>query len=369
MKHRFTSIAIAVFAAQALVAAQGKDANQVLADTRAALGGDKLAALKGLTGNGRVLRTTPNGNTTENEFEVALELPDKYLMRSVLAAMGNMSIYRNSGFNGGQAIEEVDRPPNLQTGGGMVIMRMAGPGGTALDPEKMTPEQKAEFDKIRLLQNRKEYAKLALGMFAAAPATYPLTFTYAGEAEAPEGKADVIDVKGEGDFSVRLFVDQTSHMPLMLTWMDKEPLVMTMTSGGPGGPGGAPGAGAGGGNATFSSGGGGGSTIAMVNPGSGPVTVTQHSQAGAGASGAPQMTPEQRDKMLADMDARRKEAEAKRRTVEYRVYYADYQAVNGVLLPHKIQRSIDGKPTEEMVFDQLKVNPKIDPKKFQPASK
>ena len=67
------------------------------------------------------------------------------------------------------------------------------------------------------------------------PAFYPLTFTYAGEAEAPEGKADVIDVKGEGDFAVRLFVDQKTHMPLMLSWMDKEPLVMTMTSGGPGG--------------------------------------------------------------------------------------------------------------------------------------
>jgi hypothetical protein len=355
MKHTFTSIAIAVFAAQALVAAQGKDATQILADTRAALGGDKLAALKGLTGNGRILRTTPNGNTTENEFEVALELPDKYLMRSVLAAMGNMSVYRNSGFNGGQVIEEIDRPPNLQTGGGVMIMRVGTPGGGAMDPATMTPEQKAEFDKTRLLQNRKEYARIALGMFAASPATYPLTFTYAGEAEAPEGKADVIDVKGEGDFSVRLFVDQKSHMPLMLSWMDKEPLVMTMTSGGPGGPGGAPATG-GAVTSTFTT---------TTSGGGGTVNVQQFAPSGGG--GAAQMTPEQREKMMADLDARRKEAEAKRRTVEYRVYYADYQAVSGVLLPHKIQRSIDGKPTEEMVFDQLKVNPKIDPKKFQVA--
>jgi hypothetical protein len=233
----------------------------------------------------------------------------------------------------------------------MVMMRVGGPGGTAMDPATMTPEQKAELEKTRLLQNRKEYARLALGMFAASPATYPLTFTYAGEAEAPEGKADIIDVKGEGDFSVRLFVDQKSHMPLMLSWMDKEPLVMTMTSG----PGGAPGAGAGGGNVTFSSGGGGGVQVQQM-------TVSRD---GGGGAASPQMTPEQRAKMMADLDARRKEAEAKRRTVEYRVFYADYQAVNGVLLPHKIQRSIDGKPTEEMVFDQLKVNPKIDPKKFQ----
>jgi hypothetical protein len=65
------------------------------------------------------------------------------------------------------------------------------------------------------------------------------------------------------------------------------------------------------------------------------------------------------------MDARRQEAEAKRRTVEYRVFYSDYQSVNAVLLPHRIQRSIDGKPTEEMIVDTFKVNPKIDAKKFQ----
>ena len=70
---------------------------------------------------------------------------------------------------------------------------------------------------------------------------------------------------------------------------------------------------------------------------------------------------------MKEMEERRKEAEAKRRTVEYRVYYGDYQQVGGVLLPHRIQRSVDGKTTEEMVFDQLKVNPKIDAKKFRPS--
>ena len=83
-------------------------------------------------------------------------------------------------------------------------------------------------------------------------------------------------------------------------------------------------------------------------------------------SGAPP-SPEEREKMLKDLDARRKEAEAKLRTVEYRIFYADYKTVGGVQLPHRVQRSIDGKPTEEMIFDTIKVNPKIDAKKFQVA--
>jgi len=120
----------------------------------------------------------------------------------------------------------------------------------------------------------------------------------------------------------------------MLTWTDKEPLIMQM--GGPGGPGGA------------------GTVSGNV------ATVVQGGHGGA-------MTSEQREKMEQDLEARRKEAEARRRVVEYRVYYGDYRTVGGVTWPHRIQRSIDGKPSEEMVFDSLKVNPKLDPKQFQPT--
>jgi hypothetical protein len=337
---------MALIAIQALAAGQGRDANQLLAGARTALGGDKLAAVKTLTAVGRTVRTNQAGATVENEFELALELPDKYLMRSVMMAMGNMSIYRNTGFNGGQLIEEIDRPPSLS--GGMVVVRMGGPLGTTVDPEKMTPEQKAEFDQKRLLANKKEFAKLALGMFAASLAAYPLELSDGGQAESADGKADVIDVKGEGGFAARLFIDSQTHLPLMLSWMDKEPLIMQM--GGPGG--GAPGPGGGGAVTMTMSGGGGVAAGAPV-----------HAPAG-GAS----MSQEDRDKMMKDLDARRKEAESKLRTVEYRVFYADYKSVGGVQWPHRIQRSIDGKTTEEMMFDTIKVNPKIDAKKFQ-ASK
>jgi hypothetical protein len=320
----------ACLAVGTLASAQTRDAQQVLAEARTALGGKTLDALTALAATGKTQRSMPDGRTTESEFELSLALPDKYLMRSVRVAMGSMSIYANSGFNGDQVIEEIDTPPNL--GGGHMVIRMAGPGGP-VDPAKMTPEQKAEFDKARLLTNRKEYAKLALGLFAASPATYPLEFTYAGEAEAADGKADVIDVKGAGDFTVRLFIDRQTHLPLMLSWQDKEPVVIQM-----GGPG-----------TSFSAGG--ASATTRVVQGGGP------------------MSPEDRQKLDAEMDAKRKEAEAKRRVVEFRVYYADYQDVGGVKLPHRLQRAIDGKTVEELVFDEFKVNPKIDARKFQPANK
>jgi hypothetical protein len=331
--------AVIVLAAQPLVAAQGKDAAQVLAEARKALGGDKLAAVKTLSTEGRTLRTGPDGNTRENEFEMSLEVPDKYLMRSQMVAMGNMSIFRMTGFNGGQVIEEMDRPPNLA--GGNVVIRMGTPLGGTVDPEKMTPEQKAEMNRLQLARTQQDFARMTLGMFATSLAAYPLEFTYAGEAESADGKADAIDVKGAGDFAVRLFIDQKTHLPLMITWMDKEPLTIQMI-GGPGGPGAA------------------GATTVTATMGGGAVTQMQ-------SSGGAAPSREEVEKRMKEMDARRKEAEAKRRTVEYRLYYGDYQAVNGVMIPHRFQRSVEGKTTEEMIFDTIKVNPKLDAKKFAPT--
>jgi hypothetical protein len=257
-------------------------------------------------------------------------------------------------------IEEIDRPPNLQ--GGNIMIRMAGPGGTAMDPAKMTPEQKAEADAMRLLLNKKEFTKLTLGMFASSLSAFPLEFTYAGQAESADGKADVINVKGPGDFAVILFVDAQTHMPLMVSWMDKEPVVITTSSGGPGGPGGASGGAGETRIMTFSGGGGAGGGMAV-----GGSTFTAAVPAGA-AGGGQKMSKEELEKLQKDFEERRKEAEAKRRTVEFRVYYSEYKSVGGVKLPFRIQRSIDGKTTEEMVFDTIKLNPKIDAKKFE-ASK
>ena len=176
-------------------------------------------------------------------------------------------------------------------------------------------------------------------MFAKSPAAYPLTMTFAGQAESPDGKADVIEVKGEGDFTARLFIDATTHLPLMLSWMAKEPLTMqrSVTSG----PGGA--------------------TAVTVGGGGVP---RRHGRAARPGAPRPNMTPEEREKLLKQLEEQRKEAEAKRRVVEYRLFYGDYRAVDGVQVPHRLQRSVDGKPAEEITFEKVKVNAKIDAKKF-----
>jgi len=173
---------LGTLAAQASLFGQTGDVNRILSDVRDALGGEKkLASVKTLTITGRAQRTNPSGTSTEQDFEMAIELPDKYMRRDVMMNMGNMSVYRTSGFNGDGVINEIDRPPQLAGGGNFVIRTQVdgvgptGPGGTP-----PTPEQQAAMRRGMLLSAKQDFARVTLGMFAQSFPVYPLTMTHVG---------------------------------------------------------------------------------------------------------------------------------------------------------------------------------------------
>jgi hypothetical protein len=327
-----TGVGAVVMTAGAMLFAQG-DAAKVMADMRQALGGDKkLAAVKSLTALGKNDRAMGERSVT-GDYEMALETPDRFLTKQMMAQtpLGNVSL--TIGFNGSGLIQETESP---QTPGGMVRMFTAGgPSPNA------TAEEKAAADAKTVLTQKQEFARMALGIFGDSMPAFPLQFTYGGVAESPDGKADIINVKGEGDFAGKLFVDQKSHLPLMYSWMAKEPVNMVQSTRG-GGPGGS----AGGGQVmTFGMGGGGRS---------------------GGNTSSGSMSQEERDKMMKDLQDQMKAAEANRKTVEFRVYYGNYQDVDGLKLPHSFQQSIAGNAASEITIEKYKVNPKIDPKRFEP---
>jgi len=323
------AVFLTILAAEVLVTAQGTDAKKVLGELRAALGGeDKVAAVKTIAIEGQSTRVSPDGETSMgSDFEMAFELPGKYMKKEMFANLGGQKLYRRTGFNGAELIEETDTPPGMG-GGGMHVMRIGGPmpGGTP------TPEQ-IETQKTRsLTSSRRDFARLTIGMLGSSYSAFPVEFTYAGQAEAPDGKADVLEVKGPDGFVAKLFVDGKTHLPLMLSWMDKEPMRMTMSPGG---------------------------TTSARSVGGGNVQIM------TGSSGGQRMTPEDIEKMQKDMADRMKEAEAKARVVEYRIVYGEYKAFGGVKLPTKFQRITDGLPTEELTLEKVKVNEKISPSKFE----
>lgn len=328
MKRALQAVVLAVFAAQTLVIGQGEEVKRVLSQIRTALGGeDKLVAVKSIAVEGQTMRPAPDGSTMAQDFELAFELPAnavKFMKKDVVMNLGNSTISRRSGFSGADLIDETDMPASM--GDGVRVTRM-GAGGPL--PANATPEQVAARKTQQLQANRREFARLAIGLLGTTTAAYPAEFVYAGQVDSADGKADVLEVKAADGFSAKLYVDGKSHLPMMLVWMDKEPLRVMM--GGNGG--------------TVMAGGGGG------------VVRTFSTNGGDGQMQDPA-------KMQADMDAKLKEAEAARKTVEYRLFYAEYKMVDGVRMPTRIQRMVDGLPTEEMSLDKIKINTKIDPAKF-----
>jgi hypothetical protein len=248
---RLSLVAALVAVSSALTSTQTPDANQVIASARDALGGEKkLSAVKSFVATGRTRQVRGN-NLVPIEFEIACELPDKYVRHDEIPAQD--SDPTTVGFNGETLIQAP--PPGAGRGG-------AGRGGVP-----------------RIVAVKQDFARLMLGMFAASLPSFPLTFKYAGLGEAPDGKADVIDVTGPANFSARLIVQRDTHLPVMLMWE---------------------------------------------------------------APGPAQPKP-----------------------VEQRMYFADFRDVDGLKLPFRTRRAVGGETIEETTFDRIRINPKIDPRKFE----
>jgi hypothetical protein len=327
-------------------------AEQVLAEARKALGGDKLAAVKTLVASGRTRRIRGD-NLVPIEFEILVELPDKYVRIDEFPAEDTDPT--SSGFNGDALIQIPPLPAGPAAGRGMTPP--AGPGASPVaPPAAMSPGPPAPAPqgtpgaakpgppgamppggrgpapdprRARVSGIKQEYARLALGLFAASSA-YPLAFSYAAVAEAPQGKADVLDAKGEGTFALRFFVNSETRLPIMVSWTTPPTNVIVTVPGQ--------------------------SPPRSIAPGA--VVVT-------GPAAPPADAPkEETDKYAKEVLALRTKAQAT--PVEHRLYFADYRDVDGVRFPFRLRRAIGAETTEETTFDRFRINTRIDPRKFEP---
>ena len=304
------------------LAAQDRVAG-VLAEAKKALGGeDKVAAMKGLTAEGP-FRRSMGGRDMEGVMTLTIARPDK-MRRVEEIAMGGMvggpMIERTSVLAGNIAWDDMANRGGM--GGGMQIV-MRGPGDGAGGPGGpggsggAAPLTEAQLNEARVRRARVQLHRWMAALVTEGPAPW----TDAGIAESPDGKADILETKEETGRVLRLFIDQQTHLPLMVQYQDPKPMVMI--NGGPGGPGRGPG-----------------------GPGGPP--------RGAGAGGGrPRMTPEEMQKRVEEL---RKNPPA---LGTYAMHLGEYKKVDGVMLPHKIDISLDGQPNEEWTVEKYKVNPTI----------
>jgi outer membrane lipoprotein-sorting protein len=312
---------------QAQAAEDPQKGAALLADARKAIGGeDKLRAVKTLQSKGVYKRTAGN-NTQEGDVEVLIELPDKYRRNELSGTAGGPTQERVEVLNG-QDVWDVNAqgfPGGFGGGGfrgggdfrgggggggdfggggfrgrgdqaGQAGGGQAGQGGRGnIDPERLKEFQRR--------QRQTELARLTLMWLL----TTSDPVVWVGTAQSPEGNADVLEVKAADGPSTRIFLDQATHLPLMMT-----------TQGG-------------GGRGNFG------------RRGGGP-------DGGAPPQGAPPAPP-------AGDGPRRGGQGGQPVTIE--THLSEYKAVSGIKLPHLITRGVNGQTNEEWEIKSFKINPSL----------
>lgn len=284
-------------------------AQAVLAAMAKAMGGDKLTGLKSFTAEGESRRVFGDREMTGG-IELAGLLPDAFQVVQVMTRPDGMAGPRVSQtINGTEAFRDMTG----MGGGGGFMMRMGpggpgGPGGAPGAPGAGGPGGGNRQDPS--IGIKAELYRTLLGIMPSSPVLSALTFTHVAEAEAPNGVADVIDVSGPDGFRARLFVDQAEHRPLMLSYMMRQPRMRQMTA-------------------------------------------------------PPQFKNDEERRAYFEEQRKKFEAEPPPPLVEANVFYTDFKKVDGVMLPHKISRQVEGKVQEEWTIEKYKLNAPIKPEQFQ----
>ncbi len=318
IKRYLLGTSIVVILLHAVVAQTGADVARVqtlLGAARTALGGpEKLQSVQSLTVTGQFRRVmmmqvkSDGGSAPEappqmsGEINLAFAMPDKFMKTHDIDLPMGGAITETVAFDGAQAWSDVH-----SDGGGHVIIRRPGAEGSGGGAP-------GEGGGQRL---RAEFARYMLALLLNAPAEQQIAWTYAGEAQADDGHADVLDCKGANGFNARLFLDQGTHRPLMLTYRSNEPVMRMMMRTGP-----------------PPAGGGGGSTKV-----------------------------ETKDVQVANMPP------PEMKETETEVRFGDYRAVDGIIWTHQITFASAGTVNEEWEIKTFKVNPQFKADKFQKKGK
>lgn len=261
----------------------------LLQQARVALGGDAaVQKVRALSAVGTVRRAAGSAQMA-GDLTLQFELPDRMLRTDSLSPDGGITLVSEQGFSGNTLLRS-NRIFN------------APPGAMIRTPPPPQKGSDAEAQAVRAAQA--DLARLTIALLLRAPQSMPLDFAYGGTAEAPDGKADVIDVKGRdgSTFAAQLFLDTATHRPLMLSYRGVAPRLVVQTQ--------------------------------RAEPGSAQPRGT-----------APPPLP------AGDV-------------VDIALFLDDYRKVDGLLLPHHITRSIGGEVAEEWTFNTFAVNPTFKPGTF-----
>lgn len=281
------------------VLADDQRAQEILKHAREAIGGEeRLQKIEALHINGQYRRVFGD-RQMGGDREISIALPNKYLVEDSMNPGGlSTALINTRGLNGDHAWS------GSSGGGGAMIFRMTGPSG-----QQATPEQ-IEAGLRRIYQA--EFTRYLLAMTLAPPASVALNYTYVGESDVEGESAEVIDMTGADKFSVRVFFDKKTYLPLLLSYRGPKPRIMTMTR-----------------------------------------------QAGSGHK------PEDINKAREEAEKKMSEEPQAPEEVDFYIRLSDHKKVDGVMLPFKLTFLTETEVSEEFEISKYQVNPQFKADKFE----
>lgn len=184
----------------------------ILAAARQALGGDAaLAKVQTLSVSGATRRLMGEREIA-GDVTLDVALPDKMKQTDSFGIPGGPMMERVSVLSGAEVWDD-----STNRGGGAFMMRMGGPGGPGgpgAPGREPTEDERQRMREAQVRRMQGELARHALAFLLRTDASV----TFAGEAEAEDDKADVLEVTPLGGTAMKLFIDQATHVPLMISY-------------------------------------------------------------------------------------------------------------------------------------------------------
>ncbi len=153
-----------------------------------------------------------------------------------------------------------------------------------------------------------DMTRTLLGLLLTSPTSVPVEFRHVGIAESPDGQADVLEVKTSDGTIGKLFLDQKTHQPWMVSYQGRKRMAM------------------------------------MTSMSSGQMPTKEElekraQEAAAAAEAAPM--------------------------IEYQLRFSDFRNEGGLNLPHRFTKLAGEDIVDEWDLKKFKLNPALKPEQFE----
>ena len=299
---------------------------ELIKQARQAIGGD--AAISGIrsmtiTGNAsHTFETVGEAKTEQGEIEMNLQLPNQFSK--------TMKFGTENGETGEQIIKKdvkivvVGKDgelPNLPADGAKrVVVTRKGDGDNAtwnsdsadgnrkiivhkddgsvreINADRIVVDKNLRYAESGMRQN--ELFRTTFALLLSAPEGLDVNYVYAGAANVDGFSCDVVEAQTGGS-SIKLYLDQSTHLPRMISYQDMKPFI---------------------------------------------IKINKDENAGA---------PEKDVKVF----VRQPVDFPKSETAEFQLKFSDFRSVNGVQLPYKWTKSVGGNVSETIDITNYEINP------------